>query len=246
MKTTPETGRVHSVARAFHVLEVLADAEAGLPLAQVAAQAGLASPTAHRLLRTLCDLGYVRQLETREYALASKLMGLGERATPRLAELARPALLRLEAAVQETANLAVLEGDLVTYIQQVPSRHHMRMFTQVGRQVLPHASGVGKAMLATLPAARVLEIVARTGLPRYTPTTLTDSTALLEDLRETRRRGFAVDDCEQEIGVRCIAVSIAGASPPAAMSISGPSARMTEAIVATAVDELQRAVRELD
>ena len=257
-------GGVQSVSRAFALLEALAagaadgagsrsvsgsgsgsGAAASLPLAELAARAGLALPTAHRLLRTMVDLGYVRQLPNRDYALGAGLIGLGERATPRLAELARPALGRLEAVAEETANLAILEGDLVAYVAQVPSRHRMRMFTEVGRRVLPHASGVGKAMLATLPEQRVRDIVGRTGLPEYTPTTLTGEDALLADLRETRRRGFAIDDGEQEVGVRCIAVAIPGASPPAAVSISGPAARMTDAIVRTAVEELARAAREL-
>ncbi|MBL3699966.1 IclR family transcriptional regulator [Leucobacter luti] len=238
-------GQVQSVARAFGVLEVLAEADAALPLAEIAARAGLAVPTAHRLLRTLVELGAARQLDTRDYALGPRLIGLGERATPPLAESARGALVRLEDIAQETANLAVLDGDLVAYVAQVPSRHRMRMFTEVGRRVLPHASGVGKAMLATLPERRVREILDRTGLPAYTPTTLPSADAVIADLRETRRRGFAIDDGEQEVGVRCIAVAVPGAVPPAALSISGPSARMTDAIVERAVAELTRAAREL-
>lgn len=234
---------MQSVERAFAILEELAAAESDLALAEVSARAGLAVPTAHRLLATLRELGYVRQNEQRGYALGAGLIGLGERATPQLAERARPALIRLEEAAQETANLAVLDGDLVTYIGQIPSRHRMRMFTEVGRRVLPHASGVGKAMLATLPEPRVRSIIGRTGLPRYTPTTLTTEETLLADLRDTRRRGFAIDDGEQEVGVRCIAVAVPGAA--AAVSISGPTVRMTDAIVATAVEELTRAALEL-
>lgn len=237
--------QVQSVARAFKILEALREAERAEPLADIAARVGLAVPTTHRLLRTLLDLGYARQLESREYALGPGLIGLGERATPRLADSARGTLVRLEEAAQETANLAVLDGDLVAYVAQVPSRHRMRMFTEVGRRVLPHASGVGKAMLATLPERRVREILARTGQPEYTPTTLVTAEALLADLRETRRRGFAIDDGEQEVGVRCIAVAVPGVSPPAALSISGPAARMTDAIVAKAVEELAQEAQRL-
>lgn len=247
----PTGGQVQSIVRAFALLEELAKEDpssshaAALPLADLADRAGLAQPTAHRLLRTLLDLGYVRQLDSRRYALGPGLIALGERATPRLAERARAVLVRLEDAAQETANLAVLENDLVTYIAQVPSRHRMRMFTEVGRRVLPHASGVGKAMLATLPERRVRDLVDRTGLPEYTPTTITGIDALLGDLRETRRRGFAIDDGEQEVGVRCIAVAIPRTEPPAAVSISGPSTRMTDEIVTRAVAELTRAAEEL-
>lgn len=236
---------VQSVTRSFGLLEALAQAGEPLALADVAAAAALPVPTAHRLLRTLHDLGYVRQLENREYALGAGLIGLGERARPPLAERAAPVLVRLEEISGETANLATLDGDLVSYIAQVPSRHRMRMFTEVGRRVLPHASGVGKAMLATLPEGRVRAVIARTGLPQYTATTLTGVDDLLADLAATRRRGFAVDDGEQEVGVRCIAVAVAGHQGPAAVSISGPSARMTEEIVQTAVVELTRAAAGL-
>ncbi|MGK0722336.1 IclR family transcriptional regulator [Leucobacter sp. W1478] len=224
-----ESGGVQSVERAFDVLEALAQAERELTVAEVAAATHLAAPTAHRLLRTLVSRGYVQQAASRGYTLGSGLIHLGKRATPELATLAQGVLADLEEASEETANLAVLDGDLVAYIAQMPSRHRMRMFTEVGRRVLPHASGVGKAILSTLPDTRVREIVARTGLPRYTPSTLVTDVALLADLRESRRRGFAVDDGEQEVGVRCIAVPIPGSSPAAAVSISGPVARVTDA-----------------
>ncbi|WP_017792899.1 IclR family transcriptional regulator [Leucobacter salsicius] len=241
----PASGGVQSVSRAFGLLEALADAHEPLALADVAATAGLPVPTAHRLLRTLHDLGYVRQLESREYALGAGLIGLGERARPALAERAAPVLVRLEEVAGETANLATLDGDLVSYIAQVPSRHRMRMFTEVGRRVLPHASGVGKAMMSLLPEGRVRALVARTGLPRYTATTHTTVDDLLQDLADTRRRGFAIDDGEQEVGVRCIAVAVPGHNVPAAVSISGPSVRMTDEVVRTAVAELIRAAKGL-
>lgn len=236
---------VQSVARSFDVLEALAAADRELTLGEVAAAAGLAAPTAHRLLRTMQARGYVHQSADRLYSLGPGLIKLGHRATPRLAAVAQPILAELEAVSEETANLAVLEGDLIAYIAQVPSRHRMRMFTEVGRQVLPHAAGVGKAILSTLPEGRVSEIVRRTGMPKYTPTTLTSEAALIADLRESRRRGFALDSGEQEVGVRCIAVPLPHADPPAAVSISGPEARVTDAKSGQLIEALQAAAQRL-
>lgn len=238
-------GGVQSVERAFALLEALAAAEGELPLAELADRVGLAAPTAHRLLKTLQARGHVRQGPSRGYALGTGLIGLGQRATPQLAALAQGVLVELEDLSEETANLAVLDGDLIAYIAQVPSRHRMRMFTEVGRRVLPHAAGVGKAILSTLPETRVSAIVARTGLPAYTATTLTDETSLFADLRESRRRGFAVDDGEQEVGVRCIAVPVPGLTQPAALSVSGPAARITDAKSSELIEALQRAARGL-
>ena len=240
-----EQPAVQSVARAFDVLDALAAADGPLPLAEIARITGLAAPTAHRLLRTMHARGHVQQSGAREYGLGPGLIRLGQRATPRLASLAQPVLAELEEVSEETANLAVLDGDLIAYIAQVPSRHRMRMFTEVGRQVLPHASGVGKAIFATLPESRVSAIVRRTGLPGYTASTLTSEAALFADLRESRRRGFAVDDGEQEVGVRCIAVALPQSDPPAAVSISGPAARVTDAKSARFVEALQAAAHRL-
>lgn len=236
---------VQSVTRSFEVLEALAAAGRSQSLGQIARATGLAAPTAHRLLRTMQAKGYVQQTGDREYGLGASLIRLGHEATPPLATLAQPVLIELEAISEETANLAVLDGDLIAYIAQVPSRHRMRMFTEVGRRVLPHASGVGKAVLSALPERQVSEIVGRTGLPGYTPSTLTDEAALFTDLRESRRRGFAIDDGEQEIGVRCIAVPLPNSDPPAAVSVSGPAARVTDAKSAALVEALQAAALRL-
>lgn len=241
----PEQPTIQSVTRAFEVLETLADADGALALAEIAKRTGLAAPTAHRMLRTMQARGYVQQTGAREYRLGRGLIRLGQRATPRLAALAQPVLAELEGISEETANLAVLDGDHIAYVAQVPSRHRMRMFTEVGRQVLPHAAGVGKAILSMLPEAQVSAIVQRTGLPAYTPSTLTSEAALFADLRESRRRGFAVDDGEQEVGVRCIAVALPHADPPAAVSVSGPAARVTDAKSGVLVEALQDAAQRL-
>lgn len=239
------SGGVQSVERAFRILEVLAEARGELPLAVIAETTGLAQATAHRLLSTMMGLGYIRQPASRRYALGPGLISLGGRATPPLASLAQPMMVELEEIAQETVNLAVLDGDRVAYIGQVPSRHQMRMFTEVGRRVLPHSAGVGKAILSTLPEPRVREIVQATGLPRFTETTITSVEALLADLREARRRGFAVDDGEHEVGVRCIAVPVPGTSPAAAVSISGPSARINDELARTITDALLSAAARL-
>jgi len=239
------SGSVQSVARAFSLLEALAAAGGEAALASLASATGLAVPTAHRLLGTLHQLGYVRQLEDRRYALGAGLIGLGRQAVPQVADAAMPLLAGLEEAFHETANLAVLDGDLVLYAGQVPSRQRMRMFTEVGRRVLPHSTGVGKAMLSTMPEPQVRALIERTGLPRFTPQTLVDADAFIADLRRSRARGFAADDSEQEVGVRCIAVAVPGLGQPAAISVSGPAARITDAVVPSVVEALHAAAAEL-
>lgn len=213
--------------RAFELLESLADAGGELGLSQLADTCGLPLPTIHRLMRTLVVGGYVRQQPNRRYALGPRLIRLGETAGRALGAGARPFLAGLTDAVGETANMAILDGDQVVYVAQVPSRHSMRMFTEVGRRVDAHCTAVGKAILARLPEADANQVITRTELRPVTEHTITTIAELQDEIAIIRKQGYAIDDGEQEIGVRCIAVAIPDAPTGAAISISGPAARMS-------------------
>ncbi|QXJ26663.1 IclR family transcriptional regulator [Actinomadura graeca] len=235
--------------RAFELLEHLADAGGEMALSELTEVSGLPMPTIYRLMRTLVSHGYVRQEPSKRYALGPRLIRLGEGASRLLGTWARPVLSRLVDDVGETANMAVLEGDEAVYVAQVPSKHSMRMFTEVGRRVQPHCTGVGKALLSQLPDQRVREILTRTGMDAHTPNTFTDPETLITELARIREQGYAVDEEEQEIGVRCIAVPLRGAPALTALSVSGPSARMTRETVIDVVpimrDAAERFTKEL-
>jgi IclR family transcriptional regulator, acetate operon repressor len=218
---------VQSVDRALDLLELLAAAGGSLALSELATRAGLPLPTIHRLIRTMVNRGYVRQEPSRRYALGPRLIPLGDTAGRMVGAWARPHLAELVNEVGETANLAMLEVDSVVYVAQVPSPHSMRMFTEVGRRVLPHCTGVGKALLSTLPDEEVLQVLRRTGMPAQTETTITSPEAMLAELHRVRERGYAVDDGEQELGVRCVAAPALDSPAPVAISVSGPAGRLT-------------------
>lgn len=240
-----ETGSVQSLQRAFDLLERLADAGGEAGLSELATASGLPLPTIHRLIRTLVALGYVRQHANRRYALGARLIRLGEHASLQFGTWARPLLAELVDELGETANLAVLERDEVVYVAQVPSRHSMRMFTEVGRRLLPHGTGVGKAMLAGLPAEDVRELLRRTGMPAYTEHTHTDPDRLVRHLATIAAQGYALDEAEQELGVRCVAVAVPGSPVPAAVSVSGPEGRLTKDAVAHIAPVVQRIAKKL-
>lgn len=223
------TSNVQSIDRALMMLELIADSGGALRLADLEAATGLPLPTVHRLAKSLAHNGYLRQDASRAYALGPRLIRLGEISARGLGSWAKPHLHRAVAEIGETANLAVLEGDEVLYVAQVPSPHPMRMFTEVGRRVSAHCSGVGKALLSQLDDDSVLNLLSRTGMPSRTKHTLTDPDMLLTELQHIREQGWAVDHGEQETGVWCIASSIPGAPTRAALSVSGPSGRLTEA-----------------
>lgn len=239
------TEGVRSVERVLDLLEHMADAGGQTSLSELAAGTGLPLPTIFRLMRTLVNRGYVRQAPSRRYALGPALVPLGETANRLLGAWARPKLTRLVETVGETANLAMLEGDAVVYVAQVPSRHSMRMFTEVGRRVSLHSTGVGKALLAQLPADDVRALIDRTGLPALTSHTITEPAALWRELNLIRRQGYAVDHQEQELGVRCVAVPVPGSPIPAAISVSGPNGRLTAEAVPRIAAVLTAAAADL-
>ena len=238
-------GGVQSLERAFDLLERMADSGGEVGLSELSASSGLPLPTIHRLMRTLVACGYVRQQPNRRYALGPRLIRLGETASRLLGTWARPYLAELVEATGETANMALLDGDEVVYVAQVPSRHSMRMFTEVGRRVLPHSTGVGKALLANLPPEQVRALLARTGMPAATERTFTDPDAFLAELERIRGLGYAIDDNEQELGVRCLAVTVPGSPTAAAISISGPAGRVTDAATDKFVPVLHDVARQL-
>jgi IclR family transcriptional regulator, acetate operon repressor len=239
------SGTVQSIERAFGLLETMADHGGTMGLSQLAAESGLPLPTIHRLLRTLVDLGYLRQDAGRQYVLAPRLIRLGESSGAMLSVWAKPHLDRLVVELGESANLAMLDGDEIVYVAQAQSRRSMRMFTEVGRRVLPHCTAVGKAILAGMPEEQVHDLLRRTGMPQHTEHTITDPDAFAKALRWVDEHGYAIDDEEQEHGVRCVAVAVPDAPTRLGLSVSGPATRMTPAVVERAVPVLRDAAVNL-
>ncbi|GAB2762937.1 IclR family transcriptional regulator [Sinomonas soli] len=239
------SGGVQSVERVFELLELITDAGGDVTLSELSSSTELPLPTIHRLLRTLVSLGYVRQLPNRRYALGPRLIRLGEGANKQLGALAAPQLAMLVERLGETANMAVLDSDTVIYVAQVPSPHAMRMFTEVGRRAHTHDTGVGKAILAQLDDEQVRSIVARQGMPTPTAYSLGDIESLLSDLDKIRARGYAIDEQEQEIGVRCFSMAVPHAPTPTAISVSGPVSRVDESFGERAVPLLREAAANI-
>lgn len=238
-------GGVQSIERAFGLLEMMADAGGMMGLSQLATASGLPLPTIHRLVRTLVDLGYLRQEPSRQYVLGPRLIRLGESSSNMLSTWARPHLSDLVDELGESANLAMLDGDQIVYVAQVPSRHSMRMFTEVGRRVLPHCTAVGKAILADFPDEQVRDLLRRTGMPQHTDNTITDADEFAAQLAQAAKNGYAMDEGEQEIGVRCVAVPVPDVPTRLALSVSGPAERMSEDLVDRAVPLLIQAGKAL-
>jgi IclR family acetate operon transcriptional repressor len=233
----PGNGGVQSVERALELLEALADPGEPRGVSELRRATGLPLATVHRLLATMAARGYVRQdTATHKYTLGSHLIRLGEAATRQFSRFSHPYLAELMEVSGETANLAVFEGGQVAYVAQIPSRHH-----RVGRRVLPHTSGVGKVVLAFRPRGEVEALLARTGLPRRTPRTITELDRFLAELDTVARQGYAIDSGEEEVGVRCLAVPVFRIGDSvAAMSVSAPEGRLEPRDVERILPEMLR------
>ncbi|MCI9889510.1 IclR family transcriptional regulator [Micrococcales bacterium 31B] len=240
METPPRRGTVQSIERALEILEVAAHHGGSASLTQLAQDTALPNATLHRLANTLCQLGYLRQDNQRRYTLGPQLIPLGEAASQQVTTWATPSLEAIVAAIGESANLAALDHGNIVYIAQAQSRHAMRMFTEVGRRVSPHCTAVGKAILAhesdefTLPLVRSMDLV------RHTETTLATVPDFLAELERVRERGYALDEGELEVGVRCVAVRVPTPTLKLAVSVSAPAVRMDDARVQRAAGVLQK------
>jgi DNA-binding IclR family transcriptional regulator len=189
--------------------------------------------TAYRLLHTLTKRGYVSQSpETGRYLLGYKVVEVAsglEHRRERLRAVARPHLEGIQRTTGETVNLVVLDADRVIYVDQAEGTRRVRMFTAVGTAALAHTTGSGKAILAHRPRGSAADLYAgREPLDRLTPSTLVTVAELEEDFARIRARGYALDSEEHEVGVGCVATVVfdhAG-EPVAAISVSGPTARI--------------------
>jgi DNA-binding IclR family transcriptional regulator len=222
---------VQSLERAFDLLEALA-AGGELGVTELANRTGLVPSTAHRLLHTLTKRGYVTQSpESGRYLLGYKVVEVAsglEHRRERLRAVARPHLEGIQRATGETVNLVVLEADRVVYIDQVEGSRNVRMFTTVGTSVLAHTTGSGKAIMAFGPPEAPAALYGDRELARLTNRTLTTLAALEDDFKRIRRRGYALDNEEHEEGVGCVAAPVFDHTgrPCAAISVSGPTARI--------------------
>lgn len=226
-----EQGGVQSVARIFGIIEVLAAHPTGVGLQKLAAEAGLAKSTTHRLLASLLQLGYARQDSvTGKYRLTLKMFELSSGIVNSM-DIMGVAKLHLERLAQRTGeavHLVIRDARDIVYIYKTESGP-MRMSSRVGLRSPLYCTGVGKAILATLPTSEVEDVWKQSKPRKLTDHTITELSALLAQLEEVRARGYAIDDEENELGIRCVALSIPGPGGRAdsAFSISGLAPYMT-------------------
>ncbi|MGJ4972347.1 MULTISPECIES: IclR family transcriptional regulator [unclassified Bradyrhizobium] len=229
----PRDGGVQSVGRALQILEILAEDDEGYRLSDLAVRAGLSTSTVHRLLTTLEKRRFVQfdRMESK-WHVGAQSFAVGATFTRRrnFVALAIPYLRRLRDQSRETANLAVVDDESLMVLLRLDSREIMRSLTKVGGRLAMVASGMGKAVLATYSDDDVNGIIHRQGMPRLTEKSIIRASDLFRELETIRRQGYAVDDEEARLGLRCIAAVVHDScrEPLAAISVSGLASRLTE------------------
>lgn len=219
--------------RLFQVIELLAE-HGPMGIMELSGLLGFHKSTTHRLVTSLQYMGYIRQdEESLKYALSLKFLDIGSRILEQtnMAALIHPALKKLSEQTGETVHLVQREGIEAVYIDKVESTaSSIRMVSRVGSRIPLYCSGVGKALLAELPDPQIRAVWDSSEIRRLTPHTITSFDALMDRIGEVRERGYALDDEENEEGVRCIAVSLRDyhKEPVYALSISAPVGRMTD------------------
>ncbi len=226
---------VQTIERAAFIFDILSQSPRGLTLGELARQANLPKGTAHRLLSSMAYFDFVRQEPTtRNYHLGFKLVDLGNVLLGQidLRTQAHSFLLNLSKAVKETVHLVVLDQDEALYIDKVdlhPKASGLRMVSRLGARIPLHCSSVGKVLLASMESTEAEKLIYGGVLIRRTAKTITDPEKLMQHLSFVRENGYAIDDEENEEGIRCVAAPIRNGSGrvEAAMSISGPITRIT-------------------
>ncbi len=233
-QTEPEVARTthQSLERGLRILEMVTSRSGPSSLAETARRTGLHRSTAHHLLQALVGLGYLHQDPTsRAYEPSAKLFRLtGQTWTPeQLGEMARPFIAELTRRSGEGSSLAAYHDGVVTIVAKHDPDSPIRVVQNLGVERPVHATAVGKAILAWLPAPESAALLERCEFETYTPNTLSSLASLDTELKRVRRAGCAVDDEEHIEGIRCVAAPVFGYTGHVigSMCALGPKNRMT-------------------
>jgi DNA-binding IclR family transcriptional regulator len=241
--------QLQSLDRAVAVLEMLGESETALSLADLCQRLRLHKSTAHRSLMVLERSALIERTVENRYRLGMKLYELGNRAVEQvdLRTRVHPYFRRLAANVGETVHLSVLQKTSIVYLDKVEPNRRVCVSSKTGTSNPVYCTSMGKALLAFQPPDVIDQIVSRIRFVRYTHKTLTSREALMKALERVRRRGYAIDDQEIEIGVRCVGAPIFDEARRAiaAVSVSGPVTRITASSMPEIAEHLLRCCRDI-
>ncbi|WP_040978393.1 IclR family transcriptional regulator [Oceanobacillus jeddahense] len=222
---------VQSVDRAIQIIKKLKENPDGIGVTDLSIILGVSKSTVHRLLMSLYQGGFVRQDSiTDKYKLGFHFLEIADvvRENLDVRNIAAPLLNELSSITGETVHLVIRDQDEVVYIDKVESPETIRMYSRVGKRAPMHCTGVGKVFLAYLSMDEVKEIIKEKPLKRFTSNTICSQEDLIKELNLIRKNGYAIDDEEHELGVKCAAAPILNfkGNITAALSVAAPIMRI--------------------
>jgi DNA-binding IclR family transcriptional regulator len=237
--TAPATQSVPALERTLKILELLAESRVGLTLPEIAEMTGFPKSSVHCIMVTLQRSKYVhRNPRSGRYLFGIRLVWLADTALNGLIvrDYASPILFRLMQQTRLTVHMAVLVHGEALLVSRNEPFGVPRVATRVGQRLEVHCTGVGKALIAYLHEHELDILLKSRGFPRHNENTITSMKKLKEDLERTRKRGYAIDDEEDQIGLRSVGVPVFGSHGAviAAISVAGT----TEQIIAENLEEL--------
>lgn len=233
MKGPKKSKPIGVLTKTFRIIEDIYASTSPLTLKEISELTSINKSTALRILAHLENEGYVGRDARGGYRIAGRLGRLGKRSSieVNLREAAAAPLREVWRITQETVNLGIIEGLEVIYLESIESPQSFRLVAASGTHAVAYRTALGKAMMAYLPAEQAETLISSFSYQPYTPKTIASAGRLRDELARVRRKGYAVDDEESVLGVRCLAVAVIDTErrPIAGISISGPISRMSDA-----------------
>lgn len=245
-----KTGRVQAIDRAVQILQCFSEKRPDLKLIEISDELGLNKSTVHGIISTLKYHGLIEQdNETQKYRLGVYLMQLGDLVSRSIdvVGIARPFITDICNQVEETVHLATLDNMEVVYIDKIESTQSMRIFSARGARNPAYCTGVGKAMMAYLDEHTLDKLLQSSELTAVTPKTITNKPELLLELAKIRETGYSFDNEENAIGLTCVGAPVFDhtGNVKYGVSVSGPTARMTEGKIEVAIRLVKAAATEI-
>ncbi len=230
---------VQTIERIAQILDLIGQSSQGTNIRDLSNTLNLPKGTIHRLLSSLAYYGYVRQdSKSKRYLLGLKVLELGNLTINQLdlRKTAEPLLKDLAEKTRETVHMVIMDKGEIVYIDKIETEQHtggLKMASRLGSRNPAHSCAVGKVLLSYTSEEEVENLIREKGLPKRTPNTITDPGRLKEHLKIVKSQGYAVDDEENESGIRCVAAPVFNekGKTVAAISISGPAFRVTKKII---------------
>ncbi|MEH7113080.1 IclR family transcriptional regulator [Neobacillus niacini] len=241
---------IQSIERAADVLEVFLTTSPELSVKEISEKLQLSKSTVHGIIKTLEHRGYLEQNpEDLKYKLGIKLFKLGNFVSKHfdIGNIARPIIRDLANELNETVHLVTLQRDEVVYIEKVEGPRALTIYSHIGKRAPVHCTGVGKAILAHLSETEVDKLLSSASLEAFTEYTMTDMNEIKKHLVSVRETGYAVDDEEIELGLKCIAAPIFNhkGNVIASISCAAPKMRLDEEMLPKVIAGIKRAASEI-